>query len=70
MFPETDLGDKIVSELGVLDHSTWQVNWKEINEPLDFVDDGIRVWQLAPVCHAGASVSANHTVNLLVHFLW
>lgn len=69
MFPATDLGYEIVSELGVLGHSTWNVEGKEINESLDFMDHSICVWHLAPVCHAGASVSAHHTVNLLVNFL-
>lgn len=65
----TDLGDKIVSELGVFDHGMWDIKWKEINESLDFVDHGLCVGHLAPICHGGASVSANHTVNLLLNFL-
>lgn len=65
----TDLGDKIVSELGVFGHSMWDIKWKEINESLDFMNHSICVGHLAPVCHARTSVSANHTVNLLVHFL-
>lgn len=45
------------------------VKWKEINESLDFMDHSICVGHLAPICHAGASVSADHMVNLLLNFL-
>lgn len=65
----TDLGDKIVSEVDVFDHSMWDIKWKEIDESLDFMDHSICVGHLAPICHAGASVSANDTINLLLHFL-
>lgn len=66
----TDLGDKIVSQLGVSGHSMWDIKWNEINESLDFMGHSICVGHLAPICHAGPSVSANHTVNLLLNFLW
>ena len=40
----------------------------EVNESLDLMNHGICVGHVAPVLHAGASVFADHTLNLFLDF--
>ena len=49
-------------------HRMGQVGGDEVNISLDLVHHSIHVGHVAPVLHAGAPVSANHTVNLFLDF--
>ena len=40
----------------------------EVDESLDLMNHGICIGHVASVPHAGAAVSANHTVNLFLDF--
>ena len=42
----------------------------QVDESLNLVNHGICVGHVDPVLHAGAAVSANHTVNLFLDFSW
>ena len=45
-----------------------QVGGDEVDESLDLMNHGICIGHVAPVLHAAAAVSANHTVNLFLDF--
>ena len=45
-----------------------QAGRKEVDESLDLMNHGICIGHVAPVLHAGAAVSANHTFNLFLDF--
>lgn len=60
------LGDEVVSEFNVTSDCMRQVDGDQVNASLDLVHHSIRVGHVALVLHAGALVSANHTVNLFL----
>lgn len=67
------LGDDIVSEFCVLDHSMGQTGRKESDVSLNLMQYSIGVRQLHLVLHAGGLVASNHTVKFLMNFglhLW
>lgn len=64
----TNLGDNILSEMRVSGHCMWDTHREKINESLHLMYHSICVGHLASVRHAGASASANHTVNLFMNF--
>lgn len=47
-----------------------QVRGDEVNIPLDLMHYSIGIGHVAPVPHAGAPVSANHTLYLFLDFSW
>ena len=47
-----------------------QIAGGKVNVSLDLMHHSICVGHVAPVLHAGASVSANHTVNFFLNFSW
>ena len=47
-----------------------QVDGDQVNASLDLLHHSIRVGHVALVLHAGAPVSANHTVNLFLDLSW
>ena len=64
------LGDEVVSEFNITGHFMGHVVGGNINESLNLMNHGICVGHLLPVLHAGAALSANHTVNLFLNFSW
>ena len=62
------LGDEVISEFNVTGHRVGQIGGDEVNISLDLVHHSIHVWHMASVLHAGAPMSADHTVNLFLDF--
>ena len=69
----SNLGDDIVSEFCVLDHSMGQTRRKESDVSLNLMQHGICIGQLHLVLHAGGLVASNHTIKFFMNFglhLW
>lgn len=64
----SNLGDDIVSEFCVLDHSMGQTGRKESDVSLNLMQYSIGIRQLHLVLHAGGLVASNHTVKFLMNF--
>lgn len=47
-----------------------QVGRDKVNESLYLMNHGICVGHVFSILHAGAAMSANHTVNLFLDFSW
>lgn len=60
--------DGVVFEFNVMGHCKGHACGDDVNVSLEVVYHSIHACCEAPVLHAGALVSANHTVNLLLHF--
>lgn len=68
-FPNTsNLGDDIVSEFRVLDHSMGQTRRKESDVSLNLMQHSIGVGHLHFVLHARGVVVPNHPVNFFMNF--
>lgn len=69
-FPNTsNLGDDIVSEFCVPDHSMGQTRRKESDASLNLVQHSFGVGQLHFIRHPGRLVASNDTVKFLVNFV-
>jgi hypothetical protein len=64
----SNLGDDIVSEFCVLDHSMGQTRRKESDVSLNLMQHGICIGQLHLVLHAGGLVASNHTIKFFMNF--
>ena len=69
VFPDTaDLGDDVLSEFRVLDHSMGHTKRKKVDVSLYLIQHSLCVRHLYLVLHGGALVASNHTVNLFLNF--
>lgn len=64
----SNLGDDIVSEFCVLDHSMGQTRRKESDVSLNLMQHSIHIGQLHLVLHAGGLVASNHAIKFFVNF--
>lgn len=69
VFPDTsDLGDDVLSEFRVLDHSMGNTTRKKFDVSLYLMQHSLCVRHLRLVRHGGALVASNHTVDLFMNF--
>lgn len=54
-------------EMGVLGQGVGDAHGDDVGEPLDLVDDGIRVGHPCPVSNGGEAFGANDLCDLLLH---
>ena len=64
------LGNEVVSEFNITVHSMGYARGSQVNVSLDLMHHSIHVGHAGPVLHAGAPVSANHTVDLFLDLSW
>lgn len=65
---EAHLWDDIAPEVGVLRDGMWEAHGKDVTEPLDLVQRGLRVRHPMPVLDGWRMVPSNHMVNFLLEF--
>ena len=62
------LGDEVTSESNITGSCMGHIVGDEVNVSLNLMQHSISVGHAMPVLHAGAPVSANHTVDLCLDF--